>query len=295
MADSSPSIPDALDINIIIDNRQAGMPSPKEILSLCHAANSVGFPFPSSDQPVAWIKFGRWVTKGEALTQHSVALAMNAISSTAVHVPAVYLAFMADGRGYIVMEFVPGLTVAQRLSEPGADAKNMYQAVGRAVQQLIAHRAPTGTTQPGPVGGGCIRHDFFPDRESAIAYPTVGVLQEHVNRILKLSGCSQRVNFTDEVATNGLPLCPGDIHETNWIIDDEGRVHALDFEHYNFLPPSFVAYALEHWYPFSRRVAKYVDYRRSESNVYAMSIAAGQLLVSGHSVHGLPKSLRPLT
>ncbi|TDL19629.1 hypothetical protein BD410DRAFT_841977 [Rickenella mellea] len=286
-------------LHIVIDNRPTGFPCASDILKLCRSSNSVGFPFPSSDQPTAWIKFGWGVTRGEALTQHKVALAMNTIPNTAVHVPIVYLAFATDARsymtdpcGYIVMEFVPGLTVEQRLRNPDVNAKDMYQAVGRAVQQLIEYRAPSGT-QPGPVGGGIIRHDFFSTRESAVAYRTVDILQDHVNRILKLGGYSQRVDFADET-TDGLPLCLSDIHQSNWIIDDEGRVHAIDFGHVGFLPPSFVAYAIEQSHFFAKRVAKYVNYARSKKNLYAMEIAAGQLVLYGSSLRGLPRSAKEL-
>ncbi|TDL24648.1 hypothetical protein BD410DRAFT_896824 [Rickenella mellea] len=184
MLDSS-SCPTASDaLNIVIDNRPTGFPGPNDILSFCRAAgwDNVDIPFPSSDQPTAWIKYKPNVTRGEALTQHNVALAMNAIPNTAVHVPTVYLAFMDDGWGYIVMEFVPGRTVGQLFREPGVKRKDV----------------------PGAWPSRRRDHRFFTWRESAVAYRTFDMLQEHVNRILKIDGYPQRVNFVDE-ATEDYP------------------------------------------------------------------------------------------
>ncbi len=54
----------------------------------------------------------------EARTQDYVAGVVNAVPDTAVRVPRIHLAFMYEGRGYIVMEYVAGTTVQQLLQKP---------------------------------------------------------------------------------------------------------------------------------------------------------------------------------
>ncbi|KAJ6631185.1 hypothetical protein B0H10DRAFT_2207570 [Mycena sp. CBHHK59/15] len=100
-----------------------------------------------------------------------------------------------------------------------------------------------------------------------------------------------RVDFADEVAA-GLAICHGDIHETNFIVNDQDHVYALDFGHICFLPPTFVTFALEASPIFTRRVAAYVKFPKSEKNLKAMQIVAGQLVLHGSSSYGLPDSAR---
>lgn len=84
----------------------------------------------------------------------------------------------------------------------------------------------------------------------------------------------------------GLPLCHGDIHESNFIIDPHGQVYAIDFGHICFLPPTFVAFSLTSWVPFTRQVAHYVEYPKPEKNLRAMKIAYTPLMYYNNNLHG---------
>lgn len=53
-----------------------------------------------------------------------------------------------------------------------------------------------------------------------------------------------RVNLRDEVANYGLRLCASDLKLVNFMKDKDGRIVAVDYGGYSFLPPSFFALAL---------------------------------------------------
>ena len=130
-----------------------------------------------------WVKYGKdSVIRGEGRTQALVAGIVNADPVSIVRVPKVHLGFSREKRGYIVMDFVQGVTIAERKLPKGNYDKNDIKAVAAAVQQLINIKMPPGTT-PGPVGGGRIGHDFFVDCLSTLKYPTVGHLKTQINEV----------------------------------------------------------------------------------------------------------------
>ena len=57
--------------------------------------------------------------RGEGRTQAHVAGVVNANPASVVRIPNVYLGFSRGDRGYIVMDFVQGTTIAQRRSPKG--------------------------------------------------------------------------------------------------------------------------------------------------------------------------------
>lgn len=94
-----------------------------------------------------------------------------------------------------------------------------------------------------------------------------------------------RVSFQTEIA-DGLVLCPSDPHDSNFMIDDEGKLWVIDFGRTCFLPPSFVSYSLTRSpNSFIQRVANRVNYPLS-TNLRAMSIASGRMLIFGDNTLG---------
>ncbi|KAJ6558335.1 kinase-like domain-containing protein [Mycena capillaripes] len=269
-------------LSVPAEERPPGLPSPPDAVALCHKAgyNQSGFAFPSNEHPIAWIKYGLRVTVGEARTQHMIAAVVNSSPESVVRVPKVYSAFVCDNLCYIVMEYIAGPTADELLRAPGADRGSICQTVAAAVKQLLTLRAPADSI-PGPVGRGYIHHPCFYDRRAGVLYPSVEMLEAHFNKLLRINGHPERVSFASEAA-EGLILCHGDIHETNFIIADNGLVYAIDFEHLCFLPPAFVAYALQTYRTFTRRVATYIKYPENK-NVRAMSLVAGLMVVHGSS------------
>lgn len=75
------------------------------------------------------------------------------------------------GYGYIVMEYIDGSICD----------KNDVALVAAAVQSLISVQCPT--RQPGPVGGGPIGHRFFVEWNSSLTYPSVALLEAHINGV----------------------------------------------------------------------------------------------------------------
>lgn len=166
-------------------NVPTDFPTHDEIVSLCDRAgfNRNGVCIRVAGEPRFWVKYARdSVIRGEGRTQAYVARIVNANPANVVRVPKVHLGFSRGKRGYIVMDFVQGATLAQRKSSKGSYNKNDLKAVAAAVQQLIDIKIPAGTT-PGPVGGGYIGHDFFLECLSALKYPTVGYLEAQINEV----------------------------------------------------------------------------------------------------------------
>ncbi|KAI5983084.1 hypothetical protein EDD15DRAFT_2202307 [Pisolithus albus] len=90
-------------------------------------------------------------------------------------------------------------------------------------------QAPVTTTAPGPVSPGPIDHYFFADYVSSVTYPTIEDLQLHLNRILKKRGHKDTLDLVSEVQQYSLRLCPSDMHETNFMVDSNGVIVAIDF------------------------------------------------------------------
>jgi hypothetical protein len=164
-------------------NVPADFPTHDCIVNSCVEAgfNRNGVCIQVAGKPRFWVKYGdNSVIRGEGRTQAHVAGVVNANPASVVCVPEVYLGFSRENRGYIVMDFVQGTTLAQRKSPKGSYYKNDIKVVAAALQQLIDIKMPTGTA-PGPVGGGRIGHDFFVECLSALKYPTVGHLEAQIN------------------------------------------------------------------------------------------------------------------
>ena len=66
-----------------------------------------------------------------------------------------------------------------------------------AVQTLIGPKAEDGV--PGPVGGGLIKHPFFPDWSANYAYDTVETLSKHINFVSQYRPLNIFIRLTDMV------------------------------------------------------------------------------------------------
>jgi serine/threonine protein kinase len=102
------------------------------------------------------------------------------------------------------------------------------------------------------------------------------------NKLVAAQGLS--VDYSGEVA-QGLVLCPSDIDPSNFIVDPEGKVFAIDFGRTCYMPPSYVSYSLAQPKFSTRKVASLVGYPKS-ANLYAMQVAAGLLVISGNNSLG---------
>ena len=126
----------------------------------------------ADDDPThVWVKFGRYITMDEAKTQNYVVQVLDKKDDAAVKAPRVYLAFNHNQFGYIVMEFIEGQVCE----------KSDAQLIAAALESLVSIKSPF--SQPGPVGGGCIKHPFFVERTSPIPYETIEELEQHINGV----------------------------------------------------------------------------------------------------------------
>lgn len=86
-------------------------------------------------------------------------------------------------------------------------------------------------------------------------------------------------------------LCPADIDPSNFLFPTtptttpSNKLVAIDFGHTGYMPPSYVAYSLTSAKPFTRRIARLVQYPPS-ANFRAMEIAAGLCLIYGNNSLG---------
>lgn len=261
------------------------LPSHDTIVKLCAAAgySKNGISIEVAGNPRFWVKYGAGVTLGEARTQNQVAQIVNVDPESIVGVPEVYLFFLRERCRYIVMEYVEGMTVESRQQTKSKYAEGDLEAVAAAFKQLTNIRVPADTS-PGHVGGGPIGHDFFLECKSTHVYNTVQDLQNQINKLVAPQ--KFKVDFLSEIK-NGLVLCPSDIDPSNFIIDTTGKVFAIDFGRTGYMPTSFVSYSLtESSKPFTRMVARLVKYPKS-SNLHAMRVAAGLLVISGNNSLGI--------
>ncbi|KAF5368778.1 hypothetical protein D9615_010412 [Tricholomella constricta] len=274
-------------IKIVIDaeNKPANLPDPEVIIEQCHGPahtkiNFRGVRLLLDNEEYYWVKFGPDITMGEARTQDYVARVLERNADTTVKVPSVYLAFQEGSFGYIVMEYIRGEMCGR------ADA----DLVAASVQSLIAIESPDSVL--GPVGGGFIQHPFFVDWVASRQYKSVQQLEKHINGILRATERRGRVRLQPEVANYGLRLCPADIHMTNFIKDDEGRIVALDFGATCFLPPSFFAFVMYRRDTLlAQLIANKVKYPKSK-DVDAMSMASYALVPYGTNEVGVPRELK---
>ncbi|OSD04990.1 hypothetical protein PYCCODRAFT_1465448 [Trametes coccinea BRFM310] len=241
-----------------------GLPSDNDIISQCSKvykadlnANIRGTALLDLAGKPFWVKFGHDVTQAEARTQDYVGRAVRARNGAdnVFRVPVVYRFFKTDYKGYIAMEFIEGKSCGREDADRVADA----------VRFLVTIRAPDDQLSPGPVGGGPICHDFFVERRSGIAYPSLESLSSHINGILshekrrlKALGVKRidlrHVDFGPEVEQFGLRLCLSDMNCANFMKDAQGNIVVIDFGATCFLPISFVELALQHFDPFTRLI-----------------------------------------
>ncbi|KAI5992973.1 hypothetical protein EDD15DRAFT_2367773 [Pisolithus albus] len=263
------------------------LPTHDYIVNACAEAGFLrnGVCIQVAGKPPLWVKYGSdYVMRSEGRTQAHVARIVNADSENVVRVPDVHLGFSGGRQGYIVKDYVRGETIANRKSPTGNYYKKDVKAAVAAVKRLINITMPADTA-PGPVGGGLIGNSFFVECMSSREYSTVRQLQAQVNEVLRIQGQGFRVDFQTETA-NGLVLCPSDLRPSNFIIDDEERVWAIDFDSTCFLPPSFMSFSLTKSPDvFTQCVARRLQYPLS-ANLVAMYAASGLMVVCGNNALG---------
>lgn len=181
------------------------LPTAAELVSLYQETNPhgypVGAPYPPStsttEPPVFWIKYGSSVVWNELAAQKKAHDGLRSLGSQA-RAPAVYYGCQVaipykdnpDGwpmlRTYVVMEYIPGRTAAQRLQDTTTNDDAMkdfiYSRIAFALSEL--HRIPVPQdSRPAAVNGGRIRHELFDDNQASLHYRNISELEQHLDLV----------------------------------------------------------------------------------------------------------------
>lgn len=151
-----------------------------------------GFFYPPQ-QPAAYVKFGMpSVLKAERRNHEYVFKALRDMPSDqtrGIRVPEIYRTIEIPDYFFIVMEYIPGWTLAQLQDQKGWESRKgpLINSIAKAIKLLMSIPAPTGQ-KPGPVGGGKIRHSLFKDDNSFCEYSSVDELEKHLNKVRHYTG-----------------------------------------------------------------------------------------------------------
>ncbi|KUI63012.1 hypothetical protein VP1G_10137 [Cytospora mali] len=235
-------------------------------------AKTFSYPL-NSKSPQLFIKFiasyGREALESEKRNQEfafSTLLGTQQPASQQVRlivcVPEVFYDFEDRGRYFVVMEFVPGITLNEALV-PGADVlgragaevvaeldkSNLYQYIATGIHLLSANAKVPPGAKPGPVGGGIIRHPFFKDSQARVPYRDVEMLEKHINKIIDHMYYYNDPSTTPTITLEReLEFYYSDLNGSNFIfLGADGHIilYIIDFEEAGFLPHGFRCLAVE--------------------------------------------------
>lgn len=143
-----------------------GLPSTAKVIALC-AAKGLQFATTTYTSPpdhVFFIKYGSHFDLSEAHARRFFCDSVSPLQAHTVHIPEIYHAFKHDRTTYIVMEYVD--------FDRFADQAQKAEKVG----QLLAAEMPPDA-RLGPVGGGVVHHEFFPESEAPYQFDPVQELE----------------------------------------------------------------------------------------------------------------------
>lgn len=154
-----------------------------------NGSSVTGFPYPT-DAPLAYIKFGDHVEWkfAEVRNQMFVYDSLQQLppeKRQGIHVPEVYRTMRIGNLLFIIMEYVPGRTLAQ-ITEDGENwemlREEVINKICQGMRMLLSLPVPCDA-KPGPVGGGIIRHPIFKYSEAATEYDSIDMLERHLNKV----------------------------------------------------------------------------------------------------------------
>ncbi|KAK3943301.1 hypothetical protein QBC46DRAFT_405599 [Diplogelasinospora grovesii] len=180
-------------------------------------------------------------------------------------IPEIYRV-MVDEEGsaytYIIMEYVCGKTLGALmdddlhkelglLTEPenshlGVPFSRSYyeDKLEKAFKLLLSFPVPETVTAPGRWDGGHIKHPLFREFDAPIRYESIEMLEKHINAV-----AAHRVRDQDSALTvkleRKLHFVCSDLYEGNFMFTDAGDLYIIDFEQANFLPLSFMSFAVD--------------------------------------------------
>lgn len=141
-------------------------------------------------QPITYIKFVSPLERMAEVKNQEYAFkfiqAMPPDETEGIMIPEIYRTFQSDDRLFIIMEYIPGRTLAELQERPDWELRQevVTQRIARAIRLLLLIQLPPEQT-PGPLGGSHIRHPLFKHGTSYRAYSSVDELEKHLNIVYK--------------------------------------------------------------------------------------------------------------
>ncbi|KAI0415921.1 hypothetical protein F5X98DRAFT_376301 [Xylaria grammica] len=219
----------------------AHFPKAHELIDLCGNEKHRGsFALPS-EPPVFWVKYGLGVYWNEVVAQDMAYHELRRLGSP-VRAPAVFYAVKKRNRVFIVMEYIPGVTVGKCLEQATSQSQKEHIIDQVALSLSELHRITIAPgSRPAAVNGGYIRHTCFDEERAPRHYEDVDQLETHLNGFLK--GTKQKSRIKN-LSLEPLVFCQSDVYPDNFMINDAGDITVIDFADVSILPSSFATFQL---------------------------------------------------
>lgn len=194
------------------------------------------------------IKCGWSVTPEETANQEFV-YSYSFCLSGGVKFPKIYRYFRISNIGYIVMEFVEGISLEKI---PLQDYLSLVQRLATTIYTLL-QRIPADS--PGPINGGNPRGYLFSEDGAGTSLNTMTKLNQWLNeRVLLDNNDKNGFDFN----LSDCRFCHLDLTRRNIILCPDGSFCLLDWEHAGFYPAIFETYCIlftrQHDYKFSQEL-----------------------------------------
>ena len=206
-----------------------------------------GWPYPP-EKPLIYIKHGPTtftMRDSEARTQQWVFDALEKLPPgvrRGIRVPEIYRVIEYNGLTWILMELVPGKSLLQFFDDWESFqsvADRYFDKIADGLRLLLSLPVPDGTP-PGPAGGGIIRHPLFKEHQASLQYDSLDMMERHLNNVAH----TLRADAPGVKLEREMHLVLSDLYEGNFMFTEDGDLYIIDFEQANFLPLSFMSYAV---------------------------------------------------
>ncbi|KZF19911.1 kinase-like protein [Xylona heveae TC161] len=200
------------------------------------------------------VKAGWSVTAEEAANQAYAYTQTSACKNTGLTVPQVYRYFRTSGTGYLVMEYVQGISL-EKISVH--NQPELLQRLAMAICTLSS--LETGQEMvPGPRNGGTPRGYLFSEDGAGTTFTSVNDLNLWLNERARLRKGDPNGEFRFKYGSSAdCVFCHLDLVRRNILLLPDGKFCLLDWEYAGFYPRAFEIYCL--------RFAAQSDYEFSQA------------------------------
>lgn len=174
------------------------------------------------------------VTASEAANQQYV---YDHSSQSDLRVPRIHRHFNLDGKGYLIMEFIDGISLEDR----SLHDEEITSRLADAVRSLFAHMV---ADFPGPRDRGVPQGHLFSEDGALVQLDSISALNKWLNNRYNINprACTTNASFSFDL--NDCGFCHLDLARRNVILCPDGSFALLDWEHAGFYPKVFELYCL---------------------------------------------------